>query len=125
MNGSEDRSRNPRTTPFVRFLSGDSDGYVEILGRSSSVAMRSGLVTLQPGRDVGVHSTENYEELILVLCGQGEVEANGLGRKKISANYAVYIPPNTSHNVFNVGSEPLRYIYVVAPALGLVGKFEK
>jgi len=104
--------------PFVLALPSDDTGHVEILGRTRGVAMRSGFVVLQPGQDVGVHSTEHCEELILVLCGHGEVEAEGLGRSEVGENHVAYIPPGTSHNVFNVGSEPLRYIYVVAPAPG-------
>lgn len=90
--------------------------YFEILGNASAVKMRSGMVTLMPGKDVGLHSTENYEELIIVLSGEGEIETNANGRKKVKAGELAYNPPNTRHNVFNSGKAPMRYIYVVSEA---------
>jgi quercetin dioxygenase-like cupin family protein len=78
--------------------------------------MRSGLVTLAPGKDVGTHSTEDYEEMIIILEGQGELEAEGAGRRAIGAGQVAYNPPDTRHNVINTGDGPLRYIYVVSKA---------
>lgn len=77
--------------------------------------MRSGFVVLKPGQDVGAHSTGSHEELIIILGGRGAVEAEGLGRVDVGGSRVIYIPPDTMHNVFNTGDEPLRYIYVVAP----------
>jgi len=103
--------------PLVITPPAAGNDYFEILGRASAVKMRSGLVTLMPGKDVGSHSTKNYEELIVVLAGDGEIEAGINGRKKISAGQFAYNPPHTQHNVFNTGSAPLRYIYVVSEAI--------
>jgi mannose-6-phosphate isomerase-like protein (cupin superfamily) len=100
---------------FTKALSNDSEKHFEILGRGDSVTMRSGLVTLLPGGDVGSHSTENYEELLIILDGVGEMEAAGI-RHKISKGQIAYNPPQTIHNVYNTGKEPLKYIYVVAKA---------
>ncbi len=33
-----------------------------------------------------------------------------------TAPMMVYIPPATRHNVKNTGMEPMKYVYVVAPA---------
>jgi mannose-6-phosphate isomerase-like protein (cupin superfamily) len=41
----------------------------------------------------------------------GGEETSKVGNGKIC-----YIPPNTEHDVKNTGSEPLVYIYCVAPA---------
>jgi len=100
--------------PFVSILPNGEVHHFEVLDSSRSLTMRSGLVTLQPGQDVGFHNTGRHEELIVVLQGDAEVEAEGLGRQKIADSHVVYIPPGTKHNVFNVGSQPLRYIYIVA-----------
>ena len=78
------------------------------------MAMRSALVTLQSGQDVGSHNTGKHEELLLILDGVGKVEVEGLGRQRIHKGCVAYIPPCTQHNVFNVYAEPLRYIYVVS-----------
>jgi len=100
---------------FTKSLPDDYSGHFEILGRSDSITMRSGLMTLAPGKDVGVHSTENFEELLIVLDGSGELEAAG-SRVKITKGQIAYNPPQTTHNVYNTGTVPLKYIYVVARA---------
>jgi quercetin dioxygenase-like cupin family protein len=108
---------NDKKKPFVRTLPTDQSEYYEILGKSNAVSMHSGLVTLEPGKDVGKHSTESYEELIVVLDGEGEIEADGVGRTKIQKGQIAYNPPQTEHNLFNTSSRPLRYIYIVAKAI--------
>jgi mannose-6-phosphate isomerase-like protein (cupin superfamily) len=108
---------NDKKKPYIRTLPTDKSEYFEILGKSNAVSMHSGLVTLAPGKDVGKHSTENYEELIIVFDGEGEIEADGAGRMKIKKGQIAYNPPQTGHNVFNTGFEPLRYIYIVARAI--------
>jgi len=114
-----------RLAPFVFPLPDEAEGHIELLDRTKSVVMRSGFVSLQSGESVGAHSTGRCEELILVLCGRGEVEAEGFGRMEVRASCAVYIPPYTSHDVINTGTEPLRYVYVVAPVLSSADKPEK
>jgi len=111
-----------RLAPFVFPLPDEAEGHIELLDRTKSVVMRSGFVSLQSGESVGVHSTGRCEELILVLRGRGEVEAEGFGRMEVRASCAVYIPPYTSHDVINTGTEPLRYVYVVAPVLSVADK---
>ena len=106
----------PSLTPLVIDLPQDSADYFEILGKTKAVTMRSGLVTLQPGQEVGSHNTENYEELIIVLEGSGEVETEGIGRRPIAQGQVAYNPPHTQHNVINTGSALMRYIYIVAKA---------
>ncbi len=92
-------------------------GYQRILGGPpGSVSMRSGLVQLLPGSSVGVHNTGDYEELIIVLEGQGEFRSNGQDALAIGKGVMAYCPPETEHNVVNTGSAPLQYVYVVAKA---------
>jgi mannose-6-phosphate isomerase-like protein (cupin superfamily) len=74
------------------------------------------MVTLAPGEDCGRHSTEDYEELLVILEGRGEAELEGPGALPVEAGQVVYIPPQTSHNVHQRGEGELRYVYVVAPA---------
>jgi mannose-6-phosphate isomerase-like protein (cupin superfamily) len=95
----------------------DSSEYQRLLGgRPQTCGMRSGRVYLKPGETCGRHSTEQYEEMLVFLSGNGialigEQESPfKVGQGKIS-----YIPPHTTHNVKNTGDEPLIYIYCVAP----------
>jgi mannose-6-phosphate isomerase-like protein (cupin superfamily) len=104
--------------PEPRIINTDQDeetGYIQILsGPPESITMRSGLVVLQPGSSVGVHNTENFEELIVILEGQATIQVTGREMVIVEEDNAFYCPPNTEHNVLNAGTEPLRYLYVVA-----------
>jgi quercetin dioxygenase-like cupin family protein len=91
-------------------------GYFEIIGKQGAYRMRSGMVTLEPCQEVGQHSTEDYEEIIIILEGEGELESEGIGRMKIARGQVAYNPPDTRHNVINTGDGPLRYIYIVSKA---------
>jgi len=87
-------------------------------GKPQTCGMRSGRVYLPPGQACGQHSTKNHEELLVFLFGRGELmigeeDSYQVGRGKVS-----YIPPNTAHDVKNTGTEPLVYVYCVAPITG-------
>ena len=99
----------------------DKPEYQRILeGQPQTLGMRSGRVHLKPGEACGQHSTKNHEELLVFLTGRGELQIGDNGRFDVGAGKAVYIPPETLHDVHNTGSEPLRYIYCVAPATGSI-----
>ena len=102
--------------PLVIDLPLEGTEYFRILDENRAEKMRSGLVTLKPGEEVGAHSTEDYEELIVVLDGAGEVETEGVPRRKLNRGQAAYNPPHTRHNVHNTGTELMRYIYIVSKA---------
>ncbi|MCX6164691.1 MAG: cupin domain-containing protein, partial [Ignavibacteriae bacterium] len=83
---------------FVKSLPIDSTEYFQILGESQTRTMRSGMVTLKSGDNVGEHTTNNYEEMLVILNGKGEVEINKNEKLDIEKGQIVYIPPNTVHN---------------------------
>lgn len=106
--------QSKKLLPFVLSLPDDDIKYHEIVKATQSVTMQSGLVSLQSGQDVGSHTTGKHEELLVILDGIGEVELEGHGRQKIQKGCVAYIPPATQHNVFNVDTNPLRYLYIVS-----------
>jgi mannose-6-phosphate isomerase-like protein (cupin superfamily) len=78
--------------------------------------MRSGSIVLLPSKNVGKHSTGDNEEALVVFAGSGEMRmANGT-ILNLKPYVVAYCPPDTEHDVFNTGSEPLRYVYLVARA---------
>jgi mannose-6-phosphate isomerase-like protein (cupin superfamily) len=87
-----------------------------LTGEPQTHGMRSGRVYLQPSESCGQHSTEAHEEALVFLSGKGtaligkEQKAYDIGAGKI-----IYIPPHTIHDMKNTGTEPLIYIYCVAP----------
>lgn len=115
-NFSETDTKGEKTAPFIVSLPSDGSSYYEIIKNPPSVTMRSGLVTLKTGEEVGWHSTKNHEELIVILEGSGDVKAEGIGDFSVSKGQVVYMPPETPHNVINPNHEPLKYIFIVARA---------
>jgi mannose-6-phosphate isomerase-like protein (cupin superfamily) len=85
-------------------------------GKPRTLGMRAGRVHLPPGQACGQHSTKNHEELLVFLAGQGELLIGDGVRHPVGVGKVAYIPPETLHDVSNTGSEPLIYVYCVAPA---------
>jgi len=85
-------------------------------GEPQTCGMRSGRVYLPAGQACGQHSTKNHEELLVFLSGQGELMIGEEDRFQVAQGKVTYIPPQTLHDVKNTGSEPLVYVYCVAPA---------
>jgi quercetin dioxygenase-like cupin family protein len=94
-----------------------ASAYLRILGGPpESVTMRSGYVVLMPAQSVGRHSTDAYEEMVVVLGGEGEMLFGDGSVMGLKPHVVVYCPPETEHDVRNTGESPLRYIYMVARA---------
>jgi len=75
--------------------------------------MRARVVTLEAGKEVGEHTTENREELVIVL--EGSVVLIGPdGEHPLKVGQAAFIPLDTLHNVKNRTKKQARYMYVLA-----------
>jgi mannose-6-phosphate isomerase-like protein (cupin superfamily) len=85
-------------------------------GPPQTAGMRSGIVRLPAGDDVGWHTTGEHEEELVILQGTGEAEIEGQPAMLIGDGTIAYIPPGTRHDVKNTGTNVLEYVYVVAPA---------
>ncbi len=95
----------------------DQPEYQRILeGTPQTCGMRSGRVYLEAGKSCGQHSTKDHEELLVFLTGQGTVHIGDDTDLQVGLGKVAYIPPRTLHDVENTGTEPLAYIYCVAPA---------
>lgn len=104
-----------KNQPKVIFAGQGEKEYIRLLGGPpETVTMRSGAVTLAPGKSVGKHTTESFEELLIILEGSGAFILNGGMQLEMKVNTVLYCPPFTEHDVMNTGASPLRYIYVVA-----------
>lgn len=94
-----------------------SDKYSRILGGfPDSVFMKSGLVSLKPGDEVGIHSTEANEELLIILSGNGIFRLGSGEDLAVEEGGFLYCPPGTVHNVLNTSDRELKYVYVVSKA---------
>jgi mannose-6-phosphate isomerase-like protein (cupin superfamily) len=109
-------SQTAKSQPLNVPLKGAQQDRPLLNGVPQTAGMRSGFVRLQPGATVGWHTTGKNEEALVVLHGQGEALIDSQAKQPFVAPAFVYIPPATRHNVLNTGTEPLEYVYVVAPA---------
>jgi mannose-6-phosphate isomerase-like protein (cupin superfamily) len=94
----------------------DKPEYQRLLaGQPQTYGMRAGRVYLDRGKSCGSHSTKENEEILVFLSGRGELLIADKNSYQIGEGKVCYIPPQTIHDVKNTGSEPLVYIYCVAP----------
>lgn len=107
----------PQPKPKVVQLSPLATEGVPVLGGPpETVTMRSGSIVLHAGKNVGRHSTGGNEEVLFVFSGSGEMRLSDGTILELKPYLIAYCPPETEHDVFNTGSEPLRYVYLVARA---------
>ena len=85
-------------------------------GPPETVTLRSGYMVLAPLKSVGRHSTKDNEETIVVMAGKGEFKIVGGPTFQLHPYCVIYCPPNTEHDVTNIGTDTLRYVYIVARA---------
>ncbi len=88
-----------------------------LVGGTSAIQAKNfcmGHVMLDPrGGQVPWHS-HPQEEVYFLLEGTGEV-CVGDERQDVHGGQAVYIPPDTFHQLTNTGDNPLRMVYCYAP----------
>jgi quercetin dioxygenase-like cupin family protein len=101
--------------PLVFDLEGNSmNQRNSILTAENAKKLKSGLIFLKTGEEVGEHNTMKKEEIIIVMEGKATVEIDGQVFSEVSSGSVAYIPSQTLHNVRNRSDSELRYIYVVS-----------
>ena len=83
-----------------------------LVSRSDSHQLHSGYVVLEPSKEVGEHTAEGGEELIVIVDGKAEIISGGHA-DMAEAPCVVLIPAHTVHNVRNRSETLLRYVYAV------------
>lgn len=75
--------------------------------------LASSHVSVLPGGKVPRHTHTDEEQVYYVLRGRGELELAG-EIHALEPDTFVFIPLGSEHEVRNLGTEPLDYVYVVA-----------
>ena len=89
--------------------------YQRLLNRDSdTLGIKCGHIILNPGQNVGEHTTGEYEEVIIVLQGNGETRINHKSILQIDCRAVLYIPPETKHDIKNTGDRVLEYIFITS-----------
>lgn len=95
---------------------GDQPYLLLLKGPPETKSFRSGLVTLAPGKSIGVHNSGVNEEMLVPLEGQGELRFSDHPPIAIKPGLVTYAPARTEHDVVNTGTTRLRYIFITARA---------
>jgi len=85
-----------------------------ILSLEETGCLKSGVVILQPGEEIGEHITKDREEVIIILSGQATVEIEVEDSQTVNVSQLVYIPQDKKHNIKNTSNNPLHYLYLVS-----------
>jgi quercetin dioxygenase-like cupin family protein len=110
------RTSNSDTVKYVKKIFKNANAEMVLAEPPDSRGFHSGFVALQAGQDMHEHTTGTFEEILIVLEGQGEALFNGQQSVTLEDGVFLYIPPQTRHSVKNTGAGPMKYIYVAAPA---------
>jgi mannose-6-phosphate isomerase-like protein (cupin superfamily) len=107
---------NTSRAPFVLALEDPADYHLLLTGLPQTCGMRSGRVRLAPGKSIGLHNTKGNEELLVFLSGHGTAMIGEDTRLQVGVGRVAYVPPQTAHDIVNTATEPLIYVFCVAPA---------
>jgi len=101
------------TKPFIRKLY-TKRKFKRLLGNSRvKKGLCSGFVSLKRSESIGAHSTGRKEEIIIITGGKGEASIGGK-QFLLKKGMVLYVPPDTLHDLKNVSSGFLKYVYVTA-----------
>ena len=68
-----------------------------------------GYVVIDPGKENGVHSHPNCEEILFVIEGEC-LHSYDDKKYNLKAGEAIFIPADVKHNARNIGDTPLKMI---------------
>ena len=81
-----------------------------------SKILKAGRVVLHPGEEIGEHTTDKREEIIIVVKGTAVLVKEG--KEIILKNGDThYIEEGILHNVKNTSKKKTEYVYVVCPMI--------
>ncbi len=100
----------------VPLAPGDQPYVLLLKGPPETKSFRSGLVTLAPGKSIGVHNSGVNEEMLVPLEGEGELRFSDSPPIAVKPGLITYAPARTEHDVVNTGTTQLRYIFITARA---------
>lgn len=72
------------------------------------------LMALQPGDEIGEEVHDDRDQFFRVEAGVGELVIDGVTHR-VEADFAMIVPAGASHNVRNVGTEPLKLYTLYGP----------
>ena len=107
--------RYPNKVKLIKLKS--SRRYQQLLSEDrGSFGVKSGHIVLKKGENIGEHTTDKQEEVIIILKGKGQAKIGNDRILNIGRGKVLYIPPYTFHDIINTGSGILEYIFIISLA---------
>ncbi|MDR2832944.1 MAG: cupin domain-containing protein [Streptococcaceae bacterium] len=81
--------------------------------------MQMTLMTIQPGDDIGLEVHHGIDQFLRIeagngICKMGPTEDNLDFEAEVGADFGIFVPADTWHNVINTGSEPMKLYTIYA-----------
>lgn len=82
--------------------------------------LQATLMSLQPGEDIGLEVHPDNDQFLRLeqgsaRCRMGPARDDLPFDEQVSADWAVFVPAGTWHNIINVGDEPVRLYAIYGP----------
>ncbi len=107
--------------PFVTNIEADTlanDNYRTTRWTGSNIQLT--LMSIEPGRDIGLEVHEHGDQFLRVEAGRarvqmGPAEDNLNFDREVGDDWAIFVPAGAWHNITNIGDEPLKVYAIYGP----------
>lgn len=107
--------------PFVTNIEADTlanDNYRTTRWTGSNIQLT--LMSIEPGRDIGLEVHEHGDQFLRVEAGRarvqmGPTEDNLNFDREVGDDWAIFVPAGAWHNITNIGDEPLKVYAIYGP----------
>ena len=117
-----DRNLNDEgPNPFVTNIEADTlanDNYRTTRWTGSNIQLT--LMSIEPGRDIGLEVHEHGDQFLRVEAGRGRVQMGPSEDdlnfdREVGDDWAIFVPAGSWHNITNIGDDPLKVYAIYGP----------
>jgi len=117
-----DRNLNDEgPNPFVTNIEADTlanDNYRTTRWTGSNIQLT--LMSIEPGRDIGLEVHEHGDQFLRVEAGRARVQMGPSEDdlnfdREVGDDWAIFVPAGAWHNITNIGDEPLKVYAIYGP----------
>ncbi|HMS49180.1 cupin domain-containing protein [Candidatus Neomicrothrix sp.] len=107
--------------PFVTNIEADTlanDNYRTTRWTGSNIQLT--LMSIEPGRDIGLEVHEHGDQFLRVEAGRARVQMGPTEDdlnfdREVGDDWAIFVPAGAWHNITNIGDEPLKVYAIYGP----------
>ena len=117
-----DRNLNDEgPNPFVTNIEADTlanDNYRTTRWTGSNIQLT--LMSIEPGRDIGLEVHEHGDQFLRVEAGRARVQMGPSEDdlnfdREVGDDWAIFVPAGAWHNITNIGDDPLKVYAIYGP----------